>query len=100
MWRFISSSGFHSFLENFPGGLRGLDVAPLVTTGSGVKILIIQRSYFVFNLGSNILVPVPGELLFRPYLSLLVFGSNGRCEVQGCGRHAFPVTQGFWETFG
>src|SRR5438132_12622257 len=52
----IIEDGFHSFLENFPGGLRGLDVAPLVAAGAGVKILVIQRSYFVFNLGSNVLI--------------------------------------------
>ena len=52
----IIEEGLHSLLENFPGGLGRLDVAPRVAASAGVKILVIQRSYFVFNLGSDVLI--------------------------------------------
>gem|GEM_PF-1048643 len=52
----ILAEGLHRFLENFPGRLRRLNVPPLMTACAGVKDLVIQRPYFIFNLRRDVLV--------------------------------------------
>jgi hypothetical protein len=52
----VLAEGFQRLFQNFPGRLRGLDVAPLVTARTCIKVVIIQRPYFIFNLRRDLLV--------------------------------------------
>ena len=110
----IIAGGFHSFLENFPGGLRGLDVAPLVTAGG---YLIADRqcrtaddvAEFVSS-GCDVLLTfrIPPDITQRApglrWIQLLSAGADhvlGGGALKGCsiplttasGIHATPIAE-------